>query len=88
MTRPRQVRSAAHVAFWRTWGAKLSSFLLVVLAALPQLAPRDLAAWFAEQFPFLPSWAHWGAVVVLGMARLWFAVNSQDKRPVDSAGPR
>ena len=82
----KRARSFASAALWKTWRAKLVAFLMVVLAALPQLAPRDLAAWFAEQFPALPSWAHWGAVVVLGLVRLWFAVNDPAWRSKTSRG--
>ena len=62
--------ATTHTAFWKTWEAKLSGILVVAVAMAPQLAPPDLAAWFHEQFPGLPSWASWVISALIFMARL------------------
>ena len=63
------MKRATHNAFWKTWKAKTSAAVVIVIAMVPQLAPPELAAWFHEQFPGLPSWASWGIAVLIGLAR-------------------
>ena len=63
------MKARAHSAFWKTWRAKLSGALVVAVAMAPQLAPLDVATWFHEQFPGLPSWASWGIALLIGIAR-------------------
>jgi len=63
------MKRTTHAAFWRTWQAKAYSALMIAVAMAPQLAPPDLAAWFHEQFPGLPSWASWGVALLIGVAR-------------------
>lgn len=63
-----------HHAAWKTWVAKLSTILAALLAVVPAAAPRELSAWFADQFPILPTWAHWAAAGAIVAARLGVAV--------------
>lgn len=63
------MKRAAHAAFWRTWKARAASAVVVLVAMAPQLAPPDLATWFHDTFPGLPSWASWGIALLIGLAR-------------------
>lgn len=62
-----------HHAAWKTWVAKFSTILAALLAVVPVAAPRELSAWFADQFPILPTWAHWAAAGAIVAARLGVA---------------
>lgn len=62
-----------HHAAWKTWVAKFATILAALLAVVPVAAPRELSAWFADQFPILPTWAHWAAAGAIVAARLGVA---------------
>ena len=62
-----------HAATWATVWARLSLLVAAALAWLPNMFPRDMADWFAQQFPFLPSWAHYAAAAAVFLARMAYS---------------
>ena len=63
------MKRTTRAAFWKTWKAKTSAAVVIVIAMAPQLAPPELAAWFHGTFPGMPSWASWGIAALIGLVR-------------------
>ena len=72
----RRAASLAHRALWATWRGRLVAALAVLVAEAPRLAPADLSAWMAGQFPWAPSWACEGASVGILLVRFGFMIST------------
>ena len=68
------MKKMIHTAVWKTTWAKICTVAMAILTVVPVAAPHELAQWFSEQMPFLPSWASIGAAAAIGTARLGIAV--------------
>lgn len=60
------MKKTLHHAFARRYRDRAYALLVAAVAIVPTGMPRDLATWFAEQFPWIPSWSHW--LLAMGIA--------------------
>lgn len=68
------MKKTIHTAVWKTTWAKICAVAMATLTVIPMTAPRELSAWFSEQFPFLPSWASFGTAAAIGVVRMAIAI--------------
>lgn len=67
------MKTILHHAFARRIRDRAMGFLVAAVALVPAGMPKDLALWFAEQFPLIPSWSHWLLALAIAAWRVYVA---------------
>lgn len=64
------MKATLHHAFGRRVRDRAFAMLVAAVALVPAGMPKDLALWFAEQFPAIPSWSHWVLALAIAAWRI------------------
>lgn len=75
------MRDTLHHAFARRVRDRALALLVAAIALVPAGMPKDLALWFAEQFPAIPSWSHWVLAVGIAAWRIFAASQAVKDAP-------
>ena len=67
------MKTSLHHAFGRRVRDRAMGLLIAAVALVPAGMPKDLASWFAEQFPAIPGWSHWVLAVGIAAWRIYAA---------------
>ena len=71
------MKAHIHRATWETWQAKAASIATAVALAAPSMAPKGLAAWLADQLPFIPPDASYAVALAIVATRLLIAAKAK-----------